>query len=134
MSTICSMAAALEQLDPGRDVVPAVIDDFVGRAEPAADVAQACAEDRIVAARVDRERRDAQFLQLGNQRLECARCVEVAGDAVEQDCGGRQSEPHDPSLALRASDERSIQPQAIAGDGADEFDVHRTVGQASCLP
>ena len=45
------MAAVGEKVDPGGDVVPAVIDRFVSRPEAAAEHAEACAKDRIAAAR-----------------------------------------------------------------------------------
>ena len=122
-----------EQLDPRGHIVPAIVNSFVRRPESASHISQAGAKDRIVPARVNRERRDSQLLKLGNQRLKRAGRVEVAGDTVKQNRrgygGGRQS------LACASGwCECPVEPQAIARDSADKFDVHRKWGRHSCLP
>src|SRR5437879_4539327 len=81
------MTVSFQKLKPGGDVVPAVIDGFICRAKAAADIADAGAIDRVMAAGVDRENREAELLQPGNERLEGARGVEVAGYAVEKNGG-----------------------------------------------
>jgi hypothetical protein len=49
------VAAGFEELEPGPDVEPAVIDRLVGCAESFADRAYGRAEHRVVAARIDAE-------------------------------------------------------------------------------
>jgi len=58
------MSAALEKIDPSGDVLPAIIDDFVRRAESAAKIPQARAKDRVVSARVNRKNSQPQLLEL----------------------------------------------------------------------
>jgi len=64
--------AALQKLDPRGHVQPAVIDDFISRAKAASHIADACTKDRIVAAGIDGENREARILQTRNQRFEGA--------------------------------------------------------------
>src|SRR5205823_9123780 len=108
-----------QPVDPGREVVPAVIDNLVGRPQTPSAALGDRAADAVVAPRVDPQHAAAQGQQALGEAVEQGRGVEVAAGAVDEAEG-----VHGDGRCRGGGAEGAVEADAVVGGDLNELDEH----------
>src|SRR5262249_48031098 len=111
--------ALFEPIDPSGEVVPAVVYDFVRRAEPAAALGGHRRGDAVVAARVDPQHTAPQRQQSLRESIEQRGTIEVTARAVNK---AKRIDRDDGGLCR--GPKRAIEPDAIACNDLHQIHNH----------